>query len=546
MSCLTPTLHGLLTEAAARWPQKAMVSTPDGDRTFSQIESSARALAGKLVGLGVRPADHVAVLIPNSVDAIVAVCGIAMIGGIAVPLNTRYRSDELSFAIAHADAVGIITTSWNGHNSQGESVDFINRLEEALPDLGKIMSPDEINLVDANRLRFVVSFGTQTRPWVDEFEVAGKDSKAEKPFPIFEPTNGSNTALILYTSGTTARPKGCLISHSAVVKTCSQGALSKLELVHDDKIWNPAPLCHISAYVSLVGSLVTGATYLTAPHFDPDDAADHLAREGVTVAFANFPAFYFSLADSLDRANLDLENLRLLTTAASPPEIARIRANFAQATQLSVSGATELSGSICINSISDSPMVRSETCGNPLDGISLSIRDPDNGSVLPAGKIGELWVSGFCLFDGYYNDDGQPFRSEGFIKWFPTGDLASLDEEGRYAYRGRLKDMLKVGGENVAAAEVEAFLMTHDLIAVAQVVAMPDDRLGEVPVAFVEKAAASDISEWDVIDYCKGKIAGYKIPRIVRFVDNWPRSVTKIQKGELRRILEREVIDRQA
>jgi acyl-CoA synthetase (AMP-forming)/AMP-acid ligase II len=166
----------------------------------------------------------------------------------------------------------------------------------------------------------------------------------------------------------------------------------------------------------------------------------------------------------------------------------------------------------------------------------VRIVDRETGAQLPAGKPGEILVRGDALFSGYWNDPEHTARVIDADGWFHTGDVCSLDEGGRIAYHGRTKDMLKVGGENVAALEVESFLSTHPAVKMAQVVGLPDERLTEVVAAFVELAPGTELSEQDVIDFCTGQIARYKIPRYVRFVreDEWPMSATKVQKFMLR------------
>jgi acyl-CoA synthetase (AMP-forming)/AMP-acid ligase II len=294
-------------------------------------------------------------------------------------------------------------------------------------------------------------------------------------------------------------------------------------------------MCHIGSFVALIGACALGAQFVSAPFFEPAAAVDLLNRERVTIAYAGFPAFYYDLGRLLAQTGQSLPHLKLLTTAAGPAEIARVRAAWPAALQISVTGSTELSGSICISDLSDSADQRANTAGRPLDGIEVSIRD-QHGQQVPPGEVGELWVRGYNLLIGYYRDTKPLLTAEPDPGWFRTGDLGTMIE-GRFAFRGRLKDMIKVGGENVAAAEIEAYLLTHPAIAVAQVIAAPDGRLGEVPAAFVELADGHALTADQVIEFCRGRIAAYKIPRLVQFVSHWPMSATKIDKQRLRDLL---------
>jgi acyl-CoA synthetase (AMP-forming)/AMP-acid ligase II len=203
------------------------------------------------------------------------------------------------------------------------------------------------------------------------------------------------------------------------------------------------------------------------------------------------------------------------------------------ATHVSCYGLTEASGVPFFNELTDSPQQLSETCGRPFPGVEVRIVDPETLIDVPQGERGEIWLRGFCLFEGYYKDPERTaavLTSEG---WLRSGDIGALDSDGRIIYAGRFKDMLKIGGENVAAVEIEGFLSTHPAIELVQIVGVPDERLVEVAAAFVQLKAGATLSPDEVAGYCVGKIASYKIPRYVRFVESWPMSATKIQKFKL-------------
>ncbi len=203
-------------------------------------------------------------------------------------------------------------------------------------------------------------------------------------------------------------------------------------------------------------------------------------------------------------------------------------------TQITVFGMTETGGSAAMCERDDSLAHRTETSGFALPGNEIQIRDPDSGAELPAGEPGEIVVRGRGVFSGYHNAPEKTAASFYEGGWFRTGDLGVMDGDGRVSFRGRLKDMLKVGGENVAAVEVEGFLATHPAVNLAQVVGVPDGKYGEVPAAFIELAPGASATEGEIIDYCQGEIASFKIPRHVRFLDQWPMGATKILKYELR------------
>jgi fatty-acyl-CoA synthase len=187
--------------------------------------------------------------------------------------------------------------------------------------------------------------------------------------------------------------------------------------------------------------------------------------------------------------------------------------------------------------VRDTAEQRATTSGRPFRGIEVVAKDLGTGAVLPPGESGELCIRGYCLFEGYYRDpvkNAEAFDADGFLH---TGDLGFVDVDGYVAYRGRVKDMLKVGGENVAAVEIESYLGTHPAVLLAQVVSAPDDKYGEVPAAFVQLRPGTSATAEELIEFCTGRIASFKVPRYVRFVDEWPMSATKIQKYRLREIV---------
>jgi acyl-CoA synthetase (AMP-forming)/AMP-acid ligase II len=196
-------------------------------------------------------------------------------------------------------------------------------------------------------------------------------------------------------------------------------------------------------------------------------------------------------------------------------------------------GMTEAAGTVCTSELTDSLEARCTRLGTPLPGLEVKIADSD-GKEVGTGERGEILIRGYCLIDEYYKDvekTAEAFEADGF---FHTGDIGSFDAEGQIMFHGRTKDMLKVGGENVAAAEIETYLAGHPAVKLAQVIGVPDARLQEVPAVFVEKYDDQEVTEQELIDFCKGKIASYKVPRYVRFVTEWPMSTSKIQKFRLR------------
>ena len=228
--------------------------------------------------------------------------------------------------------------------------------------------------------------------------------------------------------------------------------------------------------------------------------------------------------------------MRALLDTAPPATLREIGRRIPQAVVLTSYGLTEGGGVVAFSHLDDPERERTETGGRPFRGMEVRIADPDSDEDVPVGEVGQILVRGPGLFDGY---NGDPARTAEVMRggWLHTGDLGRIDAEGRIAYVGRSKDMLKVGGENVAALEIEAFLGSHPDVKIVQVVGVPDDKYLEVPAAFVELDAGGTVTEDELLDYCRGRIAAFKVPRYVRFVTDWPMSATKIQKHRLREAL---------
>jgi fatty-acyl-CoA synthase len=272
---------------------------------------------------------------------------------------------------------------------------------------------------------------------------------------------------------------------------------------------------------------------MTMPVFNVDEAIVLLEEERATVIYPAFPNVVHALLAHPRFARADLSAIRLMLNVGSPAVLQEFQDAFPQSVQISGFGLTETSGLVVLSDIEDDQATRLETCGRPFRGVEVKVVD-ENRRQLPAGARGELAVRGFCVFEGY---QGSPDRTREVLDdegWFYSGDLGSLDDRGLVYFHGRIKDVFKVGGENVGAAEVEAFLNSHPAVKISQVVAVPDQRLAAVPAAFVELRHDAQLDADELIAYCRTRIASYKVPRHVRFVDEWPMSTTKIQKFRLR------------
>lgn len=530
------TVGDLLLHAAQNDAEKPALVFPERRRSFAELREGAIRMARGLLGLGVKPGDNVGVLLPSSIESAEVFFGVALIGAVCVPINARFRSRELTYLIENADLVAVITS---GEITEG--VNFIERLNESFPDLAGHAPDAELTLQAAPCLRRLVLVNDDRAPGFtsrERFLAIADGVPADEVMKLRARVRVSETALLLYTSGTTSYPKGCMISHEALVRT-GQAMAKRYEMTEQDVFWSPLPMYHIGAMFPLCATYAVGATYLSMQYFDAGVALDLIERERATLAYPSFGTFIADMIYHTDFERRDLSSIRLMNSnmAMQPASFARaIEEKIPGIIQVGTFGMTETSGTVTTSLPSDSYESRTRRLGKPFDGLDLEVRRPD-GSLCATDEIGEICVRGFSVFTAYYKDPEKTAEAKQ-DGWLHTGDLGSLDADGALMFHGRLKDMLKVGGENVAAQEIEALIGTHDAVKLCQVVGRSDARLQEVPVAFVELKPGKTAQPEEIIDFCKGKIASFKVPRDVRFLAEWPMSASKIQKFKLREMAE--------
>ncbi|MFN3642753.1 MAG: AMP-binding protein [Gemmobacter sp.] len=529
------TIGDVLLRAAQAMPDKDGLVFPDRRSSFSELSAGARARARGLRALGIEPGDHVGVLLPSSIECVESLFAIALIGAVAVPVNARYRSHELRYVVENADLVALVT-----QGRVAEQVDFIARLTEAFPALAGAASDAALSLPEAPRLRHLILTDKASAPGflsAAAFEAAATAVPEAEVERLRRGVRVRDTGLILYTSGTTSQPKGCMISHEALVRTGQSLAL-RYAMTDADVFWSPLPMFHIGAIFPLCAAWSVGSTYLSMQYFDAATALEMIERERATVTYPSFGTFIADMIHHPDFDRRDLSSVRLMNgnMAMQPvPFREALKARMPGAIQVGTYGMTETAGTVTTSHPSDDYRARTERLGRPFDGLEVRILGAD-GRICGVGEIGEITVRGFSLLTGYYKDAAKTAEA---LRggWFHTGDLGALDAEGTLMFHGRLKDMLKVGGENVAAQEIEAIVGTHPAVKLCQVVGRPDARLAEVPVAFVELKPGATATAEDIIGFCKGQIASFKVPRDVRFVAEWPMSASKIQKFRLKEML---------
>ena len=527
------TFGRLLRTAAASHGDRDALIFPDRRLSYADLESRARGWAKAVIAMGIQPGQNVGILLTTRPEFVELLFGVTMAGAIAVPVNARYQANELAFLVRDADLVALFTTG-----RVADSLDFGERLRAALPSLADAGDRHALDLDEAPLLRSIICLdGPCAGNLVSGSEALARgaeiaDDVLDARLDLVDP---SDIAFILYTSGTTANPKGALISHRAQISN-SRALGVRYEVTADDKVWSPLPIFHIAGILPMTMILDMGGSYMTVSHFEAGVALEMLGREGATIAYPSFVTIMQDLISHPSFTSTDLSKLRVMNSnfGVQPTWIRdAVCAAMPHTIQVGTYGLTEGAGTVTTSRLGDDWSLRTGRCGVPLDGWDVRLLHPETGEEVPLGERGEIVIRGPGMLSGYYN---APEKTAEVMRggWFYTGDIGSFDESGHIMFNGRTKDMLKVGGENVAAAEIEAMLQSHPAVKLAQVVGIPDDRYVEVPAAFVELIEGASATEAELIAHCKGKLASFKTPRHIRFVQSWPMSTSKIQKFRLR------------
>jgi len=529
------TVGDLLLSTADQQGQRDLLIFPDSRHSYASLVEAGYRRARSLYAYGIRTGEHVGILMANCPQYMELLMGCMFLGAVAVPMNARYKASELGYVVENADLKLLITS-----DLIADHADFGQLLADAFEDLADQNDPQRLELEHAPLLRHLVMLGAQTPHGFiaeQDFDRAGDPVAESDVDHLRVMLQLSDPAIMMYTSGTTANPKGCPLSHGLLVRNGVNMNRERYFLTAEDVFWAPLPMFHMSSILPFLACLDAGAAMSSMTHVEAGLALQMLERDRVNVAFPSFPTVTNDLISHPDFAGTDLSHLRRINNVAPIEMLRRFQDAFPQAVQTGAYGLTEAGGVIAFNHPEEDLETRLHTCGKPFPGIRVQIVDADTHAVLGPHERGELWVRGYAVFEGYYKSPEK--NAESFVDgWFRTGDLCSVTEDGAICYHGRIKDMLKVGGENVAAIEIESHLSRHPAVQMAQVIGRDDARLWEVPVAFIELKPGAEAGAEELIEHCRGALASFKVPREVHFVREWPMSSTKVQKFRLKELLE--------
>jgi fatty-acyl-CoA synthase len=521
----------LADEIAARYGDREGLVFEDARYSFTQMAAEIDRAAKGLMGMGIGAGQHVALWLNNSADWIFISFALAKIGAVQVPINTRFRTADLEYVLRQSDSSVLIT-----HDQCGP-IDYLEMVRQviALPAQGSTI--DDANFPE---LRQVIILGREDYPGTVSWAEAKQNGAAIGDGDLAAraaAVDPDAAFLIMYTSGTTGFPKGAMHSHKLILN--NEERAFRMAYTPNDVILNYLPLFHAFGYSeAAMMSLLSGAKQVVTETFDPDECLDLVAAEGVSVMHG-FEAHIKGLTEAQEARPRDISSLRTGLFAAgmhsATPVNRRAAKVLAPFKSVAGFGMTETWLGVMVGALDDDETHRCETSGYPGLGYETRIADPETGAEQPVGVPGELLVKGYSLMLGYYKKPDETAACYDAEGWFHTGDTAERLEDGYLRFLGRYKDMLKVGGENVDPMETEGLLLAHGEVFQVAIVGFPDEKLSEVPVAFVQRPPGSQIEGSAVIDYCRGKVASFKIPRHVIFVDEFPMTASgKIRKVDLR------------
>jgi fatty-acyl-CoA synthase len=524
------TLGGVLDEAARRWAQREALVFESQRWTYGELNAETDRVARALMALGVGPGENVALWMTNRPEWIFVMFAVARVGACLVPLNTRYRSDDLAYTLRQSRSAILITLDRSG------PVDYQGMLIESMPAIDR--RADGTLAIDGYPdLRRIVVLGEARLPHATEWKSfiadavsVGEDALATRKAAV----DPDGRMVICYTSGTTGHPKGAVHSHRPIRNTHERAQL--LGMTVNDVHMSYLPLFHIYGYSEItMAAVLVGARQVLMDVFDADRALDLAEKEGATVLHG-FEAHWLDLLNAQSRRPRRMP-LRLGTlpsgVESTVPIAERVQDVFGPTT--SGWGMSETWAFVSCDPPSSTREQRVHASGYPMIDCELRVVDPETGAEAPVGVPGELLVRGYTVMDGYWDNPEATAAAIDPEGWMHTGDMARLRPDGYVVFMGRYKDMLKVGGENVSPAEVEAYLRSMAEVRDAAIVAYPDPRLAEVPVAFVIRESGHDVAADTLLRRMQGRIASFKIPRHVIFVDAYPMTPSgKIRKVELR------------
>ncbi|HOE53318.1 MAG TPA: AMP-binding protein [Methanomassiliicoccales archaeon] len=530
------TIGQLLDETVAKVPDQDAVVYVDRDyrQTWSELRETVDQVAKGLMALGVRRGEKVAVWATNVPHWLTLQFATARIGAILLTININYRTEEISYLLRQSECENIFII--DGYRD----TDYVNTLYELVPEL-RTQPRDRLRSERFPHLRRVLFMGPEKHrgmySWneVLAMSVAVDDEEYRRRQEGLSPHDVVN---MQYTSGTTGFPKGVMLTHFNITNNGYWVGVNE-NLTSADRVCLPVPLFHcFGCVLGVMACLNHGATMVILERYDPVNVMMSVEHEKCTALYG-VPTMFIGVLDHKLFDRFDLSSLRTGIMAGSPCPVKTMRECVDRMNMREVTivyGLTEVSPAMTQTRYDEPSLERKcSTVGKAIPGIEVAIIDPETGEHLGPGRHGELCCRGHNVMKGYYNMPEETAKAIDKDGWLHSGDIGMVDEDGYFSVTGRLKDMIIRGGENIYPKEVEDFIHHLEGVADVQVVGVPSVKYGEVPAAFVILRPGARLTAEDIIDHCRGRIAFYKIPRYVHFLEEYPMTASgKIMKVKLR------------
>ncbi len=524
------TLGTMLDQVAERFPKKDAIVSEELRVSYEELRDRVDQVARSFLALGLRKGDKVSVWLQNCPEWIFIQLALGKIGAILVPINTRFKVRELEYTLKQSDSRVLVTMD------RFLNVDFAELVHETIPEL-KSSSPGEHSFQNFPILELVVCRGNRENPGMLPWEVfikRGVEISEEHLIQRQKDVDPDDVAMFQYTSGTTSFPKGVMLTHNGILCDSYQTG-ERMTIDAGDRLFCPLPFFHVGgAVISTLVALLNGATLVICETYEPEAALKMIERERCT-AMNGIETHFLTMYEHPEFRRYDVSSIEK-GWAIGPPEVIRgVYEKLGMKKVINVYGISEASPNVTTTLVDDPLEFRMHWHGKTHPETEIKIVDYQTGKTNPSFKEGELCVRGWNVMKGYYNKPEETRAAIDDESWLHTGDSALMDDKGNLKFTGRIKDIIRVGGENVSSMEVESYLLTHSKVKNVAIIGVPDKRLTEVCMAVIQHKEGEKATEEEIIDYCKGKIANFKIPRYVRFVDEYPMTGSgKIQKFVLK------------
>lgn len=529
------TIGALLDDMARRYPDNEALVYIDRDLryTYREFNDICRQVAKGLLKMGIKKGDNVSIWAYNVPEWVILQFATAKIGAILVTVNTSYKSSELEYILNQSDSKTLFMVS------SFKDTDYVATLNTVVPELAD-SALGRLSCAKLPFLKSAVFIGEDTPAGMLNFDhiiEMGREVPDADLNVIEAALDCHETINMQYTSGTTGFPKGVMLTHYNLINNGFQIG-ECMKFTDKDRLCIPVPFFHCFGSVLAVMASVTHATAMIPLEiFDPLKVLQAVEKERCT-AIHGVPTMFIAELEHPEFDKFDLTSLRtgIMAGSVCPIEVMKRVVKDMHITEItSVYGQTESSPGITQTRTEDSIELRVATVGRALPGAEVKIIDFETGATLPPGKQGELCARGYMVMKGYYKMPEETAKVIDADGWLHTGDLAIMDENGYCKITGRIKQMIIRGGENIYPKEIEEFLYTHPKVSDVQIYGVPDRKYGEQVMASIILKKEMEMSEDEVREFCKGKIANYKIPKYVKFVDSYPMTASgKIQKFKMR------------